>query len=434
MSTQAGGRWSARMPMAVGFTSLALLVGGVGAWSVGTEIAGAVVAPGTIQLESNRQVVQHPEGGVVGAILATDGDVVEAGDVLVRFDDTLLSSELAIVEGQLHEIEARVAMLEAERDGKAAVTFPPELLARGEESPEIAAQLASQRDLFAAQTASDARALEQIAEQQAQIEDVIEGTKAQLEGMRIQQDLVAEERADAETLLEKGLIQLSRVLSLRREDARLIGEIGRLESEIARSRGQIAALEIEKLKLVTARREEAISSLRDIQFQQIELRERALSLRERLGRMEVRAPVSGVVYGSRVFALKSVIQPAETLMFIIPQDQPLVIASRVDATQVDQVFVGQPAVLRFSAFDQRTTPELAGKVVGISADVLTDEATGYSYYRAEVLPDEGEMERLGDIALLPGMPVETFLNTGERTPLSYLTKPLTDYFTRAFRE
>ncbi len=422
------------MPMAVGLASLALLVGGVGAWSVRTEIAGAVVAPGTIELESNRQVVQHPEGGVVGAILVKDGAVVEAGEVLVRFDNTLLASEFAIVDSQLDEIGARSAMHAAERDDAEAVVFPPELLALAAERPDLARQLEAQRDLFAAQRDTDSRALEQIAEQQAQIENVIKGTEAQLAGLRIQQELVAEERADAETLLEKGLIQLSRVLALRREDARLIGEIGRIESEIARSRGQIAALEIEKLKLGTARREQAIGTLRDLQFQEIELRERALSLRERLGRMEVRAPVPGVVYGSRVFALKSVIQPAEPMMYIIPQDQPLVVASRIEATQIDQVFVGQAATMRFSAFDQRTTPELAGTITEVSADVFTDEATGYSFYRAEVLPDPGEIEKLGGLSLLPGMPVETFLGTGERTPLSYLVKPLSDYFTRAMRE
>ncbi len=434
MSRRPRKNWSIRVPLLMGFAALVLLVGGLGAWAVEARIAGAVVAGGMVQVESNRQVVQHPEGGVVGAILARDGDRVEAGEIVMRFDDTLLRAELDTVEGQLGEIRARRARLEAERDGAEAVTFSDELLDSAESNPEMAEQIAGQRDLFRARLKSQAREAEQLAEQRAQIENAIRGVESQLKGLRRQQELIAAELSDSENLLEKGLIQLSRVSSLRREDARLQGEIGRLEAEVARNRGQISGLKIEELKLGTSRREEAITTLRDLQFREIELTERLLALRERLQRMEVRAPQAGIVYGSRFFAVGSVVQPAEPIMYVIPQDQPLQVAARVSPINVDQVYAGQEAQLRFTAFDQRWTPEIVGVVERVSADALTDETTGVSYYRVEIRPLDGELDKLGGQALIPGMPAEAFIRTSDRSPMAYLTKPIADYFRRAMRE
>ena len=426
--------WSIRAPVLLGMSALIVLVGGLGLWSVEARISGAVIAPGMIAVESNRQVVQHPEGGVVGAILARDGDVVEAGEVVMRFDDTLLRSELAIVEGQLDEIRTRRARLAAERDGRDAVTFPAELLARAAERPGLAEQIEGQRNLFRARLESMARESEQLAEQRKQTENAIAGIRAQLEGLRKQQELIASELRDSEALLEKGLVQLSRVSSLRREEARLLGEIGKLEADIARSRGQISALTIEELKLGTSRREDAIATLRDLQAREIELAERMLSLRERLTRMEVRTPVGGIVHDSRVFALQSVVQPAEPIMYVVPQDRPLIVSTRVAPVHIDQVHAGQSAQLRFTAFDQRWTPEVRGEVTRISADAMIDEVTGASYYRVEMRPADGETGKLNGQALIPGMPVEAYIRTADRSPLAYLTKPLTDYFRRAMRE
>ncbi|MEO1551216.1 MAG: HlyD family efflux transporter periplasmic adaptor subunit, partial [Pseudomonadota bacterium] len=196
----------------------------------------------------------------------------------------------------------------------------------------------------------------------------------------------------------------------------------------------IAEIEIEILRLDSSLREEAITTLRDLQYREIELRERRISTLETLSRLEVRAPVSGVVYGKTVHAIRSVVRPADPVMYIVPQDENLVISSRIETIHIDQVRLGQAATLRFSAFDQRTTPELNGTVTKISADVLTDEVTGQNYYSAELLPDEGEVDRLEGVTIVPGMPVDAFIKTGERTPLNYLLKPLTDYFSKAFRE
>lgn len=425
--------WKATMPLLIGFAALVILVGVIGVWSVSARIAGAVIASGIIQLENKRQVVQHPQGGVVGEILAKDGDTIAAGDVVLRLDDTLLQSERAIVEGQLIEIQARKARLVAERDGMENMQVPDALIRAALQSNEVQDLIDGQQRLFEARLESLYRESEQIAEQIAQGRNQVDGTTAQLAASKAQETLVLKELQDSQTLLDKGLTQATRVSQLQREQARLLGEIGSLTATIAQLRGQIAALDIQQLKLTTARREEANATLSDLQYREIELAERRLSIHETLSRMEIRSPVSGVVYGSKVFALQAVVSPADPIMYVIPQDQPLVVSARINAIDIDQVYVGQNASLRFSAFEQRQTPEIAGQVARISADVFTDDTTGQSFYQAELLPDEGELVKLGDQKLLPGMPVETFMRTAERSPLSYLAKPLTDYFVKAFR-
>ncbi|AML53804.1 HlyD family type I secretion periplasmic adaptor subunit [Falsihalocynthiibacter arcticus] len=427
-------KWNAWMPLGIGFLALLVLVGVLGVWSVSTRIAGAVIASGMIKVESNRQVVQHPFGGVVGGILAKDGDTVEAGEVVLRLDDTMLRSELTIVEGQLYEILARKSRLEAERDELSALNIPRELVQAAKVKPEIQGLIDGQKRLFDARADSQRKEADQITEQVNQTHNQIAGAQAQLAAFQKQEELINSELKDSHTLLEKGLAQASRVSSLQREQARLLGEVGSLNATVSQLRGQIAALNIQMLKLTTTRREQAITTLRDLQYQELEFTEKRLSARETLSRMEVRSPVSGVVYGSQVFALLAVVSPAEPIMYIIPQDQPLVVASRVEAIHIDQVHVGQEATLRFTAFDQRQTPEIFGRVLRLSPDVFTDEVTGMSYYQAELLPNEGELVKLGGQQLLPGMPVEAYIRTSERSPLSYLAKPFMDYFNKAFRE
>lgn len=418
-------------PLAVGLGALVLLVGIVGLWSVGVRIAGAVIAPGTIVVENNRQVVQHPEGGIVGSIRARDGDRVVAGDVLIRLDDTALATELATVDVQLLELRARRARLEAERDGAQEVLFPGDLL---KATGAAAEQIDGQRKLFAARRDTLAKEQAQIGERIRQSRNQIAGAEAQIAALEEQLALVREDLGDQETLLAKGLVQAGRVSTLKREAARLAGEIGRLAADVSQVKDQIAALQIESLKLDSARREATIAELRDLQVREMELAEKRAGLAQRRARLEVRAPVAGVVYGSTVFAERAVVQAAEPLMYIVPQSQPLLVSARVEAVDIDQIHVGQQAALRFTAFNQRLTPEVAGTVVSVSADVIRDEASGLSYYRVSVAPIADGQAVLETLALVPGMPVETFLKTGERTPLSYLTKPLTDYFGRAMRE
>ena len=427
-------QYSARLPLTVGFLALTLLVGGLGFWSINTRISGAVIASGLIVVESNRQVVQHAEGGIVGEIAARDGDFVATGDLLVRLDDTLLQSELSVIDTQLIELGARRARLEAERDDRREIKFPDALVQTSKRGKGAAEQIEGQRTLFFARFTTLEKELGQIDERIEQTGNQILGTKAQLNALDFQERLLKEELIGQEILLAKGLVQFQKVSALRRESAGVAGDIGRLTSDIAQHRGQIASLEIQKLKLQSTRREQAITTLRDLQFRELELSETRSGLLERMSRMEVRAPVSGIVYSSSIFALNSVIQAADPLMYVVPQDQPLVVAAKVEAIHIDQVHVGQAAILRFTAFNQRLTPEIVGVVIGVSADAFQDEVSGLNYYRVELKPLETEMAELDNQDLLPGMPVEAYLKTEERTPLSYLMKPMTDYFKRALRE
>ncbi len=427
-------KWSARVPLAVGFATIILVLGGIGSWSLGTQIAGAIIASGTVKVESDRQIVQHPDGGVVGSIEARDGDAVRSGDILVRFDDTFLKSELAVIDQQLMEIYARKVRLEGERDGSTDLAFAGKSEFAKLDQAWVQSQIEGQVNLFRARADSLAKEQAQLAEQRLQIESQIRGIDSQKSAMTRQFELNSGELADQQTLRERGLVPVARMLELQREEARLEGEIGRLAAESAEARAKISGISIEILKLSDRRREDAITRLRDLRYSEIELVERQISLHERLDRMVVRAPVDGIIYGSTIFALKSVVRPADPMMYVVPGDQPLQVSARIDPIHVDQVFPGQAASLRFPTFDQRTTPEIAGRVLRLSADTVVDEVTGATFYEAIVVPAEGALDGLSHLTLLPGMPVEAFLKTRERTPMSYLVQPLANYFNRAFRE
>jgi HlyD family secretion protein len=427
--------WSVRKPMIVGVLGLLLLVGGFGTWAVMTQIAGAVIAGGQIEVDQNRQVVQHPDGGVVEAIRVEEGDQVAAGEVLLRLDPNELRSELSIVESQLFELVARRGRLEAERDERDEIRFDPLLVETAGDRADVRDLMAGQQRLFEARAASISQAIRQLEKQKDQIADQITGITAQLDSTDEQMVLLQKELTDQQSLLDRGLAQASRVIALQRDAARMRGTIGELQASHAQARNRITELDVEILNLQSQRRQEAITQLRDIQSRELELRERRRALLERMDRLDITAPVAGVVYDLRVFARRSVIRPADPVLYIIPQDRPLVINARVKPIDIDKLTIGQEVTLRFSALDQRQTPELTGTVKLISADAFEDEATRQSYYRAEIVLSEGEQAKLpADTTLLPGMPVEAFIRTEDRTPIAYLVKPLTDYFTKAFRE
>lgn len=427
--------WSARKPLTLGVLVLLILVGGFGSWAVFTNLAGAVIASGQIEVDQNRQVVQHLDGGVVEEILVDEGDTVAVGDILIRLDGTLLTSELTIVEGQLYELMARRGRLEAEQLGHDTITYDPALLEAAAKSPSVSRLIAGQQSLFEARNETLASEIDQLSKRRQQIGNQLEGIDAQQIALRRQQELMQEELADQQQLRDQGLAQKSRVLALQREDARLSGTLGELQASKAEGEGRITELDIQILALGSGRREEAITRLRDLQYREYELAEQRRALLERISRLDIRAPAEGIVYGLQVYAPRSVIRAADPVLYIIPQDRPLLIASKVQVTDIDSVYPGQEVALRFSALDTRTTPELFGTVMQVSADAFADEATGQSYYRAEILLSEGESERLPDgTILLPGMPVEAFIRTRDRSPMAYLLKPLADYFTRAFRE
>ncbi len=434
MSAEAKNRWHIRRFLFVGYLALILLVGGLGGWAGATRIAGAIIAPGALEVEGNRQVIQHPTGGVIEEINARDGDEVIEGEVIIRLDGQSLFSELGIVEGQWFEILARKSRLSAERDGLSEIEFDPELVARAASSPVIAALMDAQAQQFEARRKLQSEERQQLQERQTQISRQIEGLEALQAATVSQIDLLGQEISGQEELLRQGLTQVTRVLTPQRELARLQGTDGQVEATIAENRGKIAEIEIERVRLDSELREKSISELRDLEFREIELRERRQDLLDRIEKLDLRAPVSGIVYGSTADTLRGVIRPAEPVMYIVPKDIPLIVRSRIEPIHIDQVYVGQEANLRFSAFDARTTPEVTGHVKSVSADTYEDPNLRQRYYKAEILVDTEMRERLGDLVLLPGMPVEAFIRTEDRSPLSFIVKPFATYFNRAFRE
>ena len=435
MAGQSKNQWSARWPLIIGFLGVLLLVGGFGSWAALTQIAGAVVAPGQIEVDQNRQVVQHPYGGVVADILVDEGSSVEAGAVLIRLDPIELQSQRTIVESELYELMARSARLKAERAGEDTLEFNPELHERAANDSDIKELMDGQANLLRARAVSIAREKEQLSHQRDQLASQIKGIEAQADALATQMDLIGEELTSQQALLDKGLAQASRVLSLKREQARLSGTVGELIARKAQAEERITEIEIGILKLDSNRREEAITQLRDLRVRLLELLEQRRAVNERLDRLVITAPVAGVVYNLTVFAKRSVISPAEPLLYLVPQNRPLVISAMVDPIHVDLVYIGQEVTLRFPAFDQRDTPDIFGQVAKLSADAFRDDTTGATFYRAEIVMNAGEAARLPEgTILIPGMPVDSFIRTDDRTPLAYLLRPLTVYFSKAFRE
>lgn len=427
-------RWSVRGAMLAGLVAIAVLLGGFTLWAMQSRIAGAVVASGQVEVEQQRQIVQHPDGGVVEEILVKDGQTVQAGQTLIRLDGNLLRTEHAIVEGQYFEILARRGRLEAERADAETMQFPPDLLAAAEGNPDLQDLMEGQRSLFETRRDTLRQSIQQLEKQSEQVRQQVDGIDAQIVALNRQRELIGEELEDQQSLLDRGLAQASRVLALQREAASLDGQLGELKASRAAAETRQTELDIQRLRLGAERREEAETELRDLGYRELELAERRRGLTEQINRLDIRAPAAGIVYNMQVTTPRSVVRPADPVLYVIPQDRPLVVSARLATINVDEVQAGQPVVLRFSAFSSRTTPEIDGVLGRVSADAMIDEATQMPYYRAEVTIPAEQLAKLGDLALIPGMPVEVFIQTGERSPMAYLMKPLADYFNRAFRE
>ncbi|MEZ5887430.1 MAG: HlyD family type I secretion periplasmic adaptor subunit [Paracoccaceae bacterium] len=423
--------WTIRRPVMVGLLTCLVLFFGIFVWGARASLSGAVVATGQVAVESRRQVVQHPDGGVVEGLLVSDGDQVVQGQVLLVLDDAELLSQRAIFAGQLLELRAQAARLKAERDDLPEIAFPDGLEALG--TPEAVEEVRSgQSALFTARLKTLEETGKSYAEQKLQVENEIGGLRAQEEALRTQIELNASELSDVEDLFKKGLVEAVRVTALRREAARLQGSLGEAEATVARNLGRIAQLDVEQLQLRAERREKAVGELREVEARAAGVQEQLNAVETRLRRLELRAPMAGIIHDLRVHTIGSVIRPADPVLFVIPKDADLTVLAHIDIYHIDSVHIGQAALLRFSAFDTRTTPEVAATVLRLSPDVTVDERTGAQFYTAELRADE--RAALPDKPLLPGMPVEVYIQTGERSPLSYLLKPFTDYFNRAFRE
>jgi len=417
----------------LGLAVVVLLLGGMGSWGAATKLAGAVIAPGTLVVENNVKKVQHPSGGIVKELRVKEGDTIAKGDLLISLDGTQAKASLGIILGGLDELEARKARLEAESEGTEGVVFPAELLARAQE-PDVQKILFGEQKLFALRKAERAGQKRLLRERIAQLGKEVEGFTAQAAAKEREIALVTKELAGTQHLYRQGLMTLSRLTDLERTAARLDGERGQLVASTAEANGRIAEMELEIIQIDQKLRSEVGAQLADLRTKIAELEERKTAARDQLDRLDIRAPQSGIVHELAVHTIGGVVQAAEPLMLIIPSSTSLAVDARVTPGEVDRLHVGQKVALRFSTFNQRTTPEIDGRLMRVSADVLKDERTGLSYYTARIDISADQLGRLGMVKLLPGMPVETFIATEERTVLSYLLKPLSDQVLHAFRQ
>jgi HlyD family secretion protein len=428
-------RYPTGQPIVTGLIALAVLLGGFATWAAFTKISGAVVVSGRIEVEQNRQVVQHPDGGPISDILVAEGMPVAAGQILIRIDGAALSSELVLLEAELFDVMARLGRNKAELDGLAEPVFDPLLMSAAHRDPAIAGLVEGQRQWMAARREAAQLQADQLELRVQQITRQIEGLNAQREAVEIQQGLISQELANQKILLDRGLAQAGRILDLQRELAALTGVIGAVDAQRAEAESRIAQIRLELLQLRDGQRAEAITRLRDLQPRELDMQEKRRALLERLNRLEVRAPVAGIIHGLQVHSKGAVLRPADPILSIVPQDQPLIVAAQIDPLQVGSVFPGQEVALRFPALQNKDVPDLVGRVARISADAFADPSSGRFFYSAAIVPDVSGATGLPEGTLLiPGMPVDAFLRTGDRTVLQYLLKPLADGINLAMRE
>jgi HlyD family secretion protein len=400
-----------------------ILIVGVGGWAAQAKLAGAVITSGFVVVPEQVKTIQHRDGGIVSEIRVANGDAVRQGDILLRLDDTQTRVELTIIETQLQQLLAMQARLRAERDDLASIDFEeglPASIAAGETKlfQENRRMLASQR--------------EQLRLQVDQLDEQMRGFTAQSEANDREGEIIDQELQKLDRLLAKGLVPISQKRDLLRQKARAEGTRGELAAKGAEVLGRISELNVKLLSIDQEARKEAQATILEIEAKLAELRERAVSATDRLARMDVRAPVDGLVYDLQIHTLGGIMAPGATVMSIVPQSDDLKVEVRVPPIDIDRVAVGQVARLRFTAFNQRTTPELEGSVEIVAAATTIDRTTGQPYYLASIGLPQGLM--FEGNKLMPGMPVEVFIQTDERTAISYLTKPFTDQMMKAFRE
>jgi HlyD family secretion protein len=409
------------------------LVCGIGVIGATTDLAGAVIASGALVVESNVKKVQHPTGGIVGELRVRDGSHVQGGELLIRLDETVAQANLAMVEKSLAELFARRARLEAERDGSDEIEFPPELVEAARQA-EIARVVAGERKLFQLRRDAQEGQKAQLRERIVQLTDEVRGYTEQAGAKSKEIEFIQKELEGVRDLWQKNLVPITRVTALERDSARLEGERGQLVATIAQGKGKVSETELQIIQVDQNLRSDVAKELADIRAKIAELVERKVTAMDQLMRIEIRAPQSGVVHQLSVHAKGAVVAGGEQIMLVVPEADALVVEVRVDPQKIDQVKLEQAAALRFPSFNQRSTPELNGRVSRIAADVIEDQRSGQPYYLVRIKMAASEIDRLNGLKLVPGMPVEAFIQTEERTMLSYLLKPLTDQARRAFRE
>jgi HlyD family secretion protein len=421
--------------MIIGMVIVGLVTFGIGGWAATSELTGAVIGQGVLVVDSSVKKVQHPTGGVVGELRVREGDKVLAGDILLRLDETQTLANATIISKNFDELLARQARLETERDNADQISFPKVLLERTRDSASEAARaIAAERSLFDLRRQARSGQKAQLKERSAQLQEEIKGYLGQAEAKQKEVDFIHQELEGVRTLWQKNLVPMNRLTALERDTARLEGERSQLSGMIAQAKGKIAEIGLQIIQVDQDLRTEVGKDLIETRSKISELAERKTAAVDQLNRIDIRAPQSGRVHQLTVHTVGGVISPGEQIMLIVPDADTLAVEAKIVPRDIDQVYVGQAASMRFAAFDQKTTPEIEGEVSMVSADLVQDQRTGTSYYTTRVLLKPEELARLGNAKLLPGMPVDVFIKTPGRTALSYLIKPLRDQAERAFKE
>jgi HlyD family secretion protein len=421
--------------IALGLAVVLALPGGMAAWGAVAEVSGAVIGQGIVRVESNVKTVQHLDGGIVSEILIRNGDRVQEGDVLIRLDETAARANLGVVSARLNELYAQRARLEAEQAAAPDIAFPQHLMDAARTEERIAALIASQRSLFSARLTRQTGEKGLLKQQIDQLGEQGKGLAAEHDAKNRQAKLISQEVESVRPLFAQGLYTQSRFLALEREAARLDGDIGRLAGDIAKTKVAMTETELKIAQIDKDYMQTVLTELRETEGKIAELEERRVAAADSLARSVIRAPRSGHVHNLAVHTVGGVVSPAHPILEIIPESDRLIVEAQIAPGEIDQIREGQPAMVRFAAFDQKNTPTLAARVKTVSPAQLTDKATGATYFSVIVEVPPEELARLGPgRQLVPGMPAEAFIQTGARTVLSYLIKPLADAVTHAFRE
>lgn len=421
-----------RKPLLIGIVAIFGLFGGVFAWAATFGISGAVIGVGKVEASANRFAIQHPVGGIVAETLVRNGDKVSPGDVLLRLDDPALHSALATTESELFELLANEARLYAEVENRRSLKLHPILQEAASSNPAVRNLIAQQQRQLDSQFGSLSTQLSLMRTQRIQTSEEAGGVEAALTAKREELALLSEELAAAQDNMEKGYVTRVVVTSLQREVIKAKGEAATLAAKIAELQGKDSEQRLETYAAPLEFRGKSAEVLNQSRQQSAQLIATRSALLTQLAKLEVKAPVGGMIFDSQVLGPRSVIEAAKPIMYVVPNNAPKLAIVRIEADDIEEVYVGQPVGLRFTTFNQRSTPIIDGRVTAISADAFRDEKTQGLYYFVDIALIDNQLKRLGGLQLIPGMPVEAFIRTDQRSPASYVIKPIEDFFSKAF--
>lgn len=421
---------SMNRPKNIGLLIFFLVFGVFGVWASVAPIEGAAHGPGSVTVRSNRQLVQHLEGGIVKEIVARNGDSVRAGDALLILDDTQPLAQLEITNLQYLAMRAMEARLIAERDGLEQINFPADLstLAQNAES-----EISSQTQVFLTRKAALDGSVEVLEQRIGQLQSRLGGLRALQQSKQDLADSFAEELRDVELLLVEGFADKNRVRELERNAAQLRGEAAELTASISATEIEIGETRLQILQQALEFQNEVANQLAEVQTGLKDSTERLTALRSIVDRTTITAPVDGIVNGMQVHTVGGVVPPGQPLADIVPQNEELIVEARISPMDIDRVAIGQEAMVRFSSFSS-TVPNIFGTVINVSADALSDPNTGMVYYSARVEVTPEGLRDLGELTLIPGMPADVFITTGSRTLLQYMMKPISSAMARSLIE